>query len=128
MSFHDVKITGMDQQATRPSGVGKLYDVVLNLSPIPPSDWSEIFDHYWKHHMYMMKRSATTFGSIITVQCMPEELEGGLLNELKKVVAQTNQQFKVHIGDVEAHEQAQRDKAAQERERISGLAGRLNFD
>ena len=87
---YEVKIVGVNENASHPSGQGALIDVVLDLKPSPDYEWSRMFDALWERHFYMMKRRAHSDGRDIVVTCIPDELADGLLGELKKVVAETN--------------------------------------
>jgi hypothetical protein len=102
----EVKITGMNPSLTQPSGIGKLDNVVLTLAPHPDWQWSGAFATLWKQHFYMMKRNAEISGGGLVVTCVPDELGDGLLDELKKVVAQTNEAVKAQeAADQEALKQ-----------------------
>ena len=124
----DVKITGMDPDLTRPSGRGKLDNVVLTLTPHPDWQWSKTFAALWKQHFYMMKRDAEVSGNGLVVTCVPDELGEGLLEELKKVVAQTNDAVKAQEA---AHREAQAQQAAEAEAYRAGVekaAKGLKFD
>lgn len=126
--FEPVKIVGMNPDASRPSGKGALLDIVLMLEPRPRGTWSDVFHNLWARHLYMMKRAVVVSGSSMTVTCMEDELEGGLLAELQKVVEAANVAFKEIIDRTDAERARQEAEALAERQRIAGLANRLKFD
>ena len=128
MAFHDIKIVGIDQGASQPTGEGAFYVMVLNLSPHPTSDWSDLFSMLWKQNMYMGKRNIETFGSKMNVRCVPNELEGGLLEEIKRIVVKTNGEYRSHIEAAEAQQQVAQDRKNEERQNIANIASRLKFD
>lgn len=126
--FEPVKIIGLDVAASRPSGQGALQDVVLNLSVTVGYEWGSLFNQLWSQHFYMMKRHAEASGKRLTVTCMPDELDGGLLAELKKVAAETNTAFKAAVDQANAKEAQQQAQVAAEKQSLAQLANKLDFD
>lgn len=118
----------MDKGATQPTGVGAIYDVTLNLSPMPTSDWTEIFNREWVSHFYMQKKNAEAFGSKILLQCTLDALGDGLLEQLKIVAAKTNTIYREHTGNVHEQNQAAHDSKMAERANVADVASKLKFD
>ncbi|WP_426025226.1 hypothetical protein [Brevundimonas sp. TSRC1-1] len=127
-NFEPVSITGMNVNASHASGQGALKNIVLTLSGRPPYGWNDMFNGLWARHFYMMKRRAEVAGGQMTVTCMEDELEGGLLEELKKVVSEANQHFVAAQQEAENKRQQEAARGLEERQKLEGLANRLKFD
>jgi hypothetical protein len=128
-SFTDIKITGLEVDATQASdrapGLRHMY---LRLSASPPAEWQQLFDNERQFPRHTMWREAWIEGNFIVVDCVPEEIEQYHLRDLKEDVAKTNQKYRDYLAGVaQAHQQHE---AAQqkERSRIEGLKNRLKFD
>lgn len=111
-TFEDIEITGIDDKASsRPDSRMALFDIVLTLSKSAPYEWSEYFDALWQRHIYMMKRSASVSGNRLTIHCVPDELEQYHLPELKRVIAEVNQEYgRFFHSQLEQRQQEQRQK------------------
>lgn len=128
MAGYETKITGMDEAASHPSGLGALIDVVLVLEPKADAAWADTFEALWKNHFYMQKRNTSAEPGRLVVTCIPNELEGGLLAELKKIAAATNEAMNQHVAEMEQQKQRGDDTEAARRNSLSDLAKKLNFD
>ena len=126
--FVPIKITGLNAQASVPSGQGALQDVVLTLSETTDYEWASLFNSLWSQHFYMMKRRAEVSGGELVVTCMPEELEEGLLSELKKVVSNTNTTFAAAVAQFQAENAQKKATEAANKQNLAQLANKLNFD
>ncbi len=126
-----IAIVGVDKSSSRPPAGGHgrgsaIGTMALELSPTAPSAWQEIFNISWKQHFYMMKRHAVCTGRLITVECPPAELEGGLLDELAKVVSETNRQYAQHQQRVQQSRAREEAQAAAAKAGLDAVADRLN--
>jgi len=127
-TFQDIKITGMnDEESSKPDPSMALYDIVLTLSESAPYEWADYFNQRWKQHFYMMKRRASVSGSRLTVCCVPEELESQV-NELKKVITETNQKYKEHFSIKQNQEEAKKQEEKVAKEKLSNLKDSIKFD
>ncbi len=126
MSFEDIKILGIDNEASDRSEPGsELLDVVLKLSASPPWEWADYFDARWKHELYMMKRRAYVSGASITITCVPSELESDHLSHLQAVIAETNATYRAHLTKAKTKENARRKKEAEDKAILDQLNTRL---
>lgn len=125
--FQDIKIVDMDDEASGNSDEGALKRIVLRLSHPAPGAWAAMFNDGWKKHFYMMKRKASATGNSLTVICMPDELQG-LIAELNKVIAQTNATFRQMAAEAEVRAAASIRNAAEDRQVLQDLKGKLKFD
>jgi hypothetical protein len=127
--FTDIKIVSLDDDASRPSVEHALFRVVLKLSQRAPSEWAEYFNQAWRKHSYGLKwRRATVFGDTLEVICMPNELQTDHIPELKKVILDTNEEYKKHAADQERIGRAQEERVQRQKQELSELRGRLKFD
>lgn len=126
--FEPIKIVGLDVEGSRPSGKGALKNIPLKLSAAVSYDWASSFNVHWRQHFYMQKRAADASGDRITVTCMEDELADGLLDELKKVVAETNQVFQAALDEAAGQEAIKTAKDAADRQALADVAKKLNFD
>ena len=123
-----IKIVGLDVSGATPSGQGALKHIPLKLSPPAGHEWAAAFNQFWQQHLYMGKRRADANGSLLTVTCMEDELADGLLDELKKVVEQTNAAIQEAVEQAAADQAHQTAKDAGEKQKLADLAKKLNFD
>lgn len=126
--FEDIKIVGLDEDASGPSGQGSLMNLVLRLSQVAPAEWAEYFNQAWKQHIYMMKRRAEVFGRQLEIIAMPSEMQSDHIPELNKVISDTNEAYKKYIGQLNQAEAAEEAKKAEEKKQISDLKNSLKFD
>jgi uncharacterized protein YdbL (DUF1318 family) len=124
----DVKISGLDEERTHPSGHGVLDDVFLTLEPRPTNEWAQLFDALWTQHFYMMKRRAQVVGNGLIVTTTVGELGDGLLDELKKIAAQTNAAVREQAAERNRQQQALIEQEKARREALAADAKKLNFD
>lgn len=72
---------------------GALARIYFRLSGSPPLGWSYVFTQVWQAAVPTKKRQAGVEGDAIWLECQPEEIPEGYLEDLKKVVAQANERF-----------------------------------
>jgi hypothetical protein len=125
--FNDIKIVGLDDEASVPSGDRALVRVVFRLSQPAPFEWSQYFNEAWRQHLYMMKRTATVSGDRLEIICILEELEQDHLPELNKVIAETNEAYRKYAQDQSRRREMENEAARHHREALSNLKGRLKF-
>ena len=125
--FQDIRLVELDDQASKPSGKGELVDLVLRLSAVPPHFWSAMFNVAWKNQFIMTKRDAYASGDIITVTCMPDELQGQI-DVMKGVIGRVNAAYAAELGKAESTANEIRAKEAAEAIALEDLKGKLNFD
>ena len=95
-SFKNVSILAINYVQTQPIGGSGAVRVPIELSPVPPPDWMELFCQKWMAHDYEAKVEVALAGDAIFARCYPEDLEGLTerhLPEIKKVIAETNREF-----------------------------------
>lgn len=128
MPFTDIKIVGLDDAASGPSGQGALVRLCLKLSQSAPTAWSQYFNDAWDQHFYMTKRRATAFGDRLEIVCMPVELQNEHLPELNKVISETNDAYRKHADAQISEREIEAERARQQKEELANLKGRLKFD
>ncbi len=111
MTFEDITIVGIDSQASTRVNQA-LFDVALELSESPPSEWVSHFDRLWMEEWYMMKKRVEVSGSHIIITCVPAEIETEHLPHLKAVVAGANLAYRSGFTKTQMDQTAQ----AQERQ------------
>jgi len=127
--FKDIKVVGLNVEATQPSGRGgALREMHLQLSDTPPGPWSEIFRNEHQLPRHSMWREAWISGDHIIVDCVPEELKGDHLPYLKEDVANTNQKYRQYLTKVAQQEQRQREAEHKEDQRLKGIRDDLDFN
>lgn len=129
VTFEDIRITGLDANATQNSDKGSAMRLMyLTLSHNPPSRWATLFEQERRFPRHNMWRRAWLDGKYIVVDCVPEEIEQYHLNDLKQDVANCNQKYRAWSAqDTAANDKRQQEQKA-ELERISALGSRLKFD
>jgi len=94
--FEDISILAINYVQTQPiEGSGAL-QVPIELSPVPPPDWAELFCQNWMVHDYETKVEVALAGDVIFARCFPEDfddLSERHLPEIKKVIAETNREY-----------------------------------
>ncbi len=96
-NFKDVKIVNLDDKSSRRIEDSELFEMKLILSCEPPIEWVEYFDNAWKSHRYSVKRKKVyVSGNILTVKCVPNEIEHHL-PELQKIIEETNNWYKDYV-------------------------------
>lgn len=126
--FQDIKIAGIDEKASGPSGEGALIRLVLRLTDNAPGEWSQLFNNTWGSHLYGMKRRASTYGDHLEIICVLDELESDHLPELKKVIADTNATYRRYLVQQAMEQKAEEEKAKRQEQQLSDLKSRLKFD
>jgi hypothetical protein len=126
--FENIKIIGLDDKASGPSGERALMRMVLQLSKTAPREWSDYFNQAWHNTFYMLKRSAQAHGNTLEIVCMPRELETDHLPQLNKVIAQTNDAYRAFEAKQQQQSQAAAESEQSQRAELSDLKKRLKFD
>lgn len=72
---------------------GSLARIYFRLSGTPPLGWSYVFTQVWQATVPTKKRQAGVEADAIWLECAPEEIAGGYLEDLKNVVVQANEKF-----------------------------------
>ena len=127
--FQDIKITGMNDAATRRSDAHSgLFTVVLDLSAIAPSPWANYFNDSWRQHLYMMKRRASVAGAALEIECGLDELESDHLPELKKIIDETNKAYARHVADVAQAEDALKKQTRTDKQQVADAKKTIKFD
>jgi hypothetical protein len=128
-SFTDIKITGLDVNATQPSQAAPgLRHMYLRLSARPSSEWQELFNQERQFPRHTMWREAWIEGNFIVVDCVPEEIEQYHLRDLKEDVAKTNQNYRDYLARVARAQEQQKEAEQKEKSRLEDLKSRLEFD
>lgn len=127
--FQDIRIVGLDDDASyKPDPNKALYNVVLELSGTPPPDWERYFNQRWKSEFYMMKRRAEVSGRLLTIHCVPDELEREHLPRLRDVVSETNMAYRAHHQESERRRSHERAEAERDRAELRQLKHTLRFE
>lgn len=128
-AFEDIRITGLDENATRASDKGSAMRLMhLTLSKSPPSNWSTLFEQERQFPRHNMWRRAWIEGRYIVVDCVPEEIEQYHLADLKQDVANSNQKYRTWLAQSAAASDRKQQEEKAERERIAALGSKLKFD
>lgn len=117
----------IDEQSRRYEDTA-LYEIVIELSARAPQSWQDIFNHLWQQNFYMMKRTAVAYSYNITITCVPDELQQNHVPELKRVVEQTNNEYKGYLLQKAEHEAAMEAQAAAEKEKLKKLSDNISFE
>jgi nitrate/TMAO reductase-like tetraheme cytochrome c subunit len=125
MAFTDIKIVGINENASTRSAGSNLFNVVLTLSSSAPWEWSQHFNQRWQQEFYMMKRDASASGNQITITCVPAELETDHLQRLNAVAEATNAAYSGYIAQKEAANAASQKKDAEDKGLLSQLGAKL---
>ncbi|MCE4937480.1 hypothetical protein [Aliivibrio fischeri] len=117
----------IDEQSRRYADTA-LYEIVIELSACAPQYWQEIFNHLWQQNFYMMKRDAVAYSYNVTITCVPDELQQSHVPELKRVVEQTNNEYKNYLIQKAQHEAALKAQAGVEKDKLKKLSDNVSFD
>ncbi|MCW8962441.1 MAG: hypothetical protein OQL16_01500 [Gammaproteobacteria bacterium] len=124
----DIAITGLDDEASsKPDHSLGLYNIVLTLSRPVPYEWADYFNSRWKQHIYMKKRDAYAENDKLTIYCLPEELQGDHIPELKKIIKETNKSYKQFLSSQKLETQRRKQLKKEEKEALSSLKTKLKF-
>ncbi len=127
--FVDLKITGVAEERTyQPDPSTALYNVYLELSNHPPSEWVQIFHAERRFPRHSMWRRAWVDGKFIVVHCCLGEIKSHHLGDLKENVANTNSRYRRYL--YEEDQKATREVALKEQEgrELEKAFSGLNFD
>jgi hypothetical protein len=128
-SFADIKIIGLDVDATQPSqAAAGLRHMYLHLSARPSSEWQQLFDQERQFPRHSMWRKAWIEGNFIVVDCVPEEIEQYHLRDLKEDVAKTNQNYRDYLARVARAQKRQKEAEQKEKSQLEDVKSRLKFD
>ena len=101
--IEDIRIIGVDKDRTyNPDPRKAMFDVYLELSTIPPTNWYQFFDRERSFARHNMWRNAYLDGRYIVVHCPLDEVGKYHLRDLKEDVANANQKYRQAIA---AHQQ-----------------------
>jgi hypothetical protein len=127
--FIHIKMTGLDDSASCSVERGSaIFRMVINLSAPAPAEWAQYFNHAWKNHFYMMKRRAEASGSVLNVECVPDELEKDHVPELKKVIDETNRAYANYHAQRQQQIAADAARTAADAEKLASIKKSINFD
>ncbi len=127
--FTDIRITGLDTTATRPSEQGPAMRLLhLSLSAPPPPNWVRLFSQTRQKARHSMWRRAWIEGAHIVLDCVPEELEHYHLTDLKDDVRSCNAKYRRWDEEMAAAAAAKHRAELEDRVRLQKLAARLDFD
>lgn len=124
----DIKITGLDDKLSTPSGKGSLLALHFSLSSRPLPVWADTFDKLWKLHVYMKKRHAVCNGTHIVLIALPSEVQDEHLPELKKVIEETNAIVKAELVKKAQKDAAEKAHLRRQVEQLAELKKSLKFD
>ncbi|SRR6266542_2764380 len=128
-SFIDIRITGLDADATQQSPTSRGYRLTyFSLSEAPDGVWCQIFEAERQFARHSMWKSAWIEGASIVVECIPEDLEKYHLEDLKVDVANSNAKFRDLLVNEQRKAEAAQQAEQRERERIEKIGQRLKFD
>jgi hypothetical protein len=125
--FTDLTITGVNKDRSE-QVQGAFYRIFLQLSAHPPGAWAQLFDGLWLHTLYSMKRRAGISGDEVWIECVPEEIKQYHLSELKKVVSQTNNEYKIWVQRQESQRKQVEAQEHRQREQLGRDLDGLDFD
>jgi len=127
--FEDIKIKGMDDAASyKPDPNEELFNIVLNLSAHVPYEWADIFSNRWRFHFYMKRRIVSVSGNALHIICVLDELEKDHIPELKKVVDETNQEYRKYLKRKQTKKRKRKQLAEEEKKQLSYLKKNIKFD
>ena len=129
MGFDDIRIVGIDEKRTHnPDPTKLLFNVYLNLSSEPSSDWVEIFNAERRFPRHTMWRRAWIESKNIIVHCALDELEKYHLEDLQQDVDTTNKKYRQYLGE-KAQQKAKTGLEEREvRDTLKELKRRLKFE
>ncbi len=128
-NFEDIRITGLNVNATRPSSKGSAMRLMhLSLSHTPPANWGAIFNRERQFPRHSMWRKAWLEGAYIVVDCVPEEIGQYHLADLKQDVNSSNTKYREWSAQVSALNAQKQQDTQSEQARIAEIAAKLKFD
>jgi len=126
--MEDIRIIGADKEKTH-RYEGELYQVYLELSEKPPTEWVRIFDDIWSGRMlYLMKRPAHVEGKYLVITCGLDEIARHHVPQLKKAFEQTNTGYREYLGREKEEADRSEKEAEEERRQIEETLDSLSFD
>ncbi len=126
--FQDLKLVKFEDSMVQPSQKGPgLMRMPLALSSNPPQGWGPMLEWKCKARLSGNRRTISVEGAYVFVDCAPIELNG-ILQELKPMVAATNDDYKADQARQEKQRGEQITKEAVEKEQLKNLKNNLKFD
>ncbi len=124
-NFEDIKIIGLNEKSSKRIDNTEFFEINLILSSSAPIEWIEHFDKTWKSHIYLMKREAFVAGNVLTITCVPDELEKYHLPELNKIIDETNKWYKEYLYQKKLKQMKEEQKEKEDRELLCRLKENL---
>lgn len=127
--FEDIRIIGLDEHKTHnPDTKKALYNVYLQLSGVPPSEWQMIFEEERRFPRHTMWRRAWAEGQYIVVHCVPSEVEKYHLSDLKQDVTNSNAKYRQYLTEQSRKETRELERQQAESRQVKDLKDRLKFE
>lgn len=104
--FSDISISGINRQDSIINEWGNS-EIHLQLTNLPPGEWSVLFTDAWSDRMYSMKQPAEIFGQDLVIHCHHSVLMKDHMPELEKAVATANEQYRAYQASNQVTAQAE---------------------
>lgn len=126
--FEDIFIKGLDEnQCFQPDPSVLLFHLYLQLSALPPYEWTQIFDAERRFPRHSKWRRSWVEGSYIIARCVPNELAEFLLADLKEDVQNVNLKWREYLAQLAKREIRDRECAREKHANLSSLKQYLDF-
>ena len=130
--FSSIVVTGIDIDRT----LSEPAHVYLKLSGQPPEEWVSYFERgdvdedcidEETGEPTVRPQQYRLAGEHLAVDCVPEDLEEGLLQEIKHAVDLANQRYRALLEQVEREQKWIKRERMDQRQRLEELQSRLKF-
>src|SRR5512140_1795793 len=120
----EIRIERVNADKTRKDiGSETVYHVYFELSGHPPTEWTSIFVREWKKQQ--MKHEAGVDGAFLVVHCELGDVAATEFPALKKIVAETNEEYQRYAQKEQEELERREDSWKQERNAVDAMAGAL---
>jgi hypothetical protein len=121
--------SGFDEEKTyKPDSTKLLYNVYLELSDMPSSEWAQIFDAERRFPRHSMWRRAWIEDKYIVIHCVPDELNKYHLRDLKEDANNANMKYRRYLREIAENRLKEIKKKEDEEQYLNNIKSDLDFD
>lgn len=124
--FDFIRITQLNKAACRDLN-GKLFEMHLELSAVPPPEWCRFFQDAWEETFHLTNRNVQILDKEILIPSTPDELESQHLFYLKRASRSANERYEGLLNQRQKRYEEQMALREEQKQRLDDIEGRLDF-
>ncbi len=124
--FDNIRITQLNKPACRDLN-GKLFEMHLELSAVPPPEWCRFFQEAWEETFHLTNRNVQILDKEILIPSTPDELESQHLFYLKRSTRAANDLYENLLQQRQKRYEDQMVLQEEQKKRLDEIETRLDF-